>query len=50
MSVRKNRVYTEAFKKEAVSLVTEQGYSVSEACKSLGIVPKACMNGRRSLS
>jgi len=32
---RKN--YTREFKREAVSLVTEQGYRVSEAARNLGI-------------
>lgn len=31
--------YPQAFKEEAVALVTEQGYSVIEAAKSLGIRP-----------
>ena len=34
---RKRRSYTEDFKREAVALVTEQGYKVSEAARSLGI-------------
>ena len=34
---RTNRQYSQEFKAEAVALVTEQGYSVSEAAKSLGI-------------
>jgi len=29
--------YPQSFKEEAVALVTEQGYSVTEAAKSLGI-------------
>ena len=29
--------YPQSFKEEAVALVTEQGYSVAEAAKSLGI-------------
>ena len=29
--------YSQSFKEEAIALVTEQGYSVSEAAKSLGI-------------
>jgi transposase len=32
---RKRRVYTREFKLEAVKLVTEKGYSVSEAARSL---------------
>ncbi len=33
----RRRNYTEAFKRDAVALVTEQGYKVSEAARSLGI-------------
>jgi len=34
---RPRRTYTAEFKTEAVKLVTEQGYSVAEAARSLGI-------------
>ena len=34
---RKRREYTEEFKREAVALVTEQGYKPSEAARRLGI-------------
>ena len=34
---RKRRDYTEDFKREAVALVTEQGYKISEAARSLDI-------------
>jgi transposase len=34
---RKNRSYTEEFKREAVKLVTQQGYKIAEAARSLGI-------------
>jgi len=34
---RTRRTYTPEFKLEAVKLVTEQGYSVAEAARSLGI-------------
>lgn len=34
---RKRRKYTEDFKRDAVALVTDQGYKVSEAARSLGI-------------
>ena len=34
---RTQKQYTKEFKEEAVALVLEQGYSVSEAAKSLGI-------------
>lgn len=31
------KTYTQEFKKEAVALVTDQGYSVAEAARSLGV-------------
>ena len=34
---RKRRTYTPEFKTAAVKLITEQGYSVAEAARSLGI-------------
>jgi transposase len=34
---RKRRSYTREFKVEAVKLVTDKGYSVAEAARSLGI-------------
>ena len=34
---RKRREYTEDFKRDAVALVTEQGYKPTEAARSLGI-------------
>ena len=34
---RTRRTYTPEFKAEAVKLVTEQGYSVAEAARSLGV-------------
>jgi transposase len=34
---RKRRNYTEDFKRDAVALVTDQGYKPSEAARSLGI-------------
>jgi len=34
---RTRREYTEDFKRDAVALVTEQGYKTSEAARSLGI-------------
>ena len=34
---RKRREYAEDFKRDAVALVTEQGYKPSEAARSLGI-------------
>ena len=40
----KRRHYTEEFKREAIRLVTEQGYGVSETARNLGI--NAHMLGR----
>jgi transposase len=34
---KRRRTYTPEFKAEAVRLVTEQGYSVAEAARSLGL-------------
>lgn len=34
---RTRRTYTPEFKVEAVKLVTEQGYSIAEAARSLGV-------------
>jgi transposase len=34
---RTRRTYTPEFKVEAVKLVTEQGYSITEAARSLGV-------------
>ena len=34
---RQRRTYTNEFKVDAVKLVTEQGYSVAEAARSLGV-------------
>ncbi len=37
MTKRKRRNYSNEFKEEAVKLVTEQGYSMAEAARNLGI-------------
>lgn len=37
MQSHKRRQYTEEFKREAVRLVTDSGYGVSEAARNLGI-------------
>ncbi len=44
MSKRKRHNYTNEFKEEAVKLITEQGYSVAEAGRNLGV--NANMLGR----
>jgi transposase len=36
---RNYKTYSKEFKEEAVALVHEQGYSVPEAAKSLGVAP-----------
>lgn len=40
MAKKKNNVYTDEFRQEAVALINEQGYTVPEAAKSLNISPK----------
>ena len=44
MSKRKRQNYTNEFKEEAVELITEQGYSVAEVGRNLGV--NANMLGR----
>ena len=46
---RTRRTYTPEFKAEAVKLVTEQGYSVAEAARSLGISENLLRNWRQAL-
>ena len=43
---RKPRKYTDEFREEAVKLVTEQDYSVTEAAKSLGSQPSYFITGK----
>jgi len=51
MTQRRNpRKYTDEFREEAVKLVTEQGYSVTEAAKSLGITTKLLYNWKDKLA
>jgi transposase len=38
--LEKRRQYTEEFKREAVRMVTERGYSVNETARDLGINAK----------
>ncbi len=37
MSKKKRRSYSREFKKEAVALITEKGYSIAETSRNLGI-------------
>ncbi len=46
----KRRSYTDEFKAEAVKLVTEQGYSVAEAARNLGIHANLLRNWKQKLS
>jgi transposase len=46
---RTRRTYTAEFKAEAVKLVTEQGYSVAEAARSLGISENLIRNWRQAV-
>ena len=49
MSTKKNRTYTKDFKEEAVALVIDQGYSVTEEEKSLGITTKLIYNWKQKI-
>src|SRR5438874_11703388 len=49
MMARKRRSYTPEFKAEAVKLVTEQGYSVAEAARSLGVHETLLRSWRQAL-
>ena len=46
---KKRRTYTQEFKLEAVKLVTEEGYSVSEAADRLGIHGNVLGKWKKSL-
>jgi len=46
---RTRRTYTPEFKAEAVKLVTERGYSVAEAARSLGLSDNLIRNWKHAL-
>jgi transposase len=46
---RTRRTYTPEFKAEAAKLVTEQGYSVAEAARSLGLSENLIRNWKHAL-
>lgn len=50
MTKRKRKKYSQEFKEEAVKLVTEQGYQVSEAARNLGIHPNMLSRWKREIS
>lgn len=45
----KRKKYSEEFKEEAVKLVTEQGYQISEASRNLGVHPSVLGRWKRDL-
>jgi len=47
---RKPRKYTDEFREEAVALVTQQGYTVTEAANSLGITTKLIYNWKDKIA
>src|SRR5437868_5750900 len=46
---RNRRTYTPEFKAEAVQLVTEQGYSIAEAARRLGLNQNLIRNWKQAL-
>ena len=48
MAKKERRTYTREFKVAAVKLVTEQGYSVAEAARSLGIGENLLRQGKQA--
>ena len=49
MTKRKRKKYTREFKEEAVKLVTEQGYQVSEAARNLEVHPNMLSRWKREI-
>lgn len=47
MNKKAKKMYSREFKEEAVKLVTEQGYSISEAARNLGIRPNMLSRWKR---
>lgn len=50
MNEQSKRTYTPEFKQEAVRLVTEQGYKVTEAARNLGINPSVLARWKSQLT
>ena len=50
MSQSKRRKYADEFKTEAVKLVTDEGYSVAEAARNLGVHVNLLRNWKQKLS
>ena len=49
MSKQRRRKHSKEFKEEAVKLVTEQGYQLSEAARNLGIHPNVLGRWKQEL-
>ena len=49
MIKKRRRKHSREFKEEAVKLVTEQGYQISEAARNLGIHPSVLGRWKREL-
>ena len=49
MTKRKRKKYTQEFKEEAVKLVTEYGYQVSEAARNLEVHPNMLSRWKREI-
>ena len=49
MMSEKRRTYTAEFKREAVALITEHGYGVSEAARNLGLNTNMLRKWKRKL-
>ena len=43
------KTYSESFKRDAIKLMTEQGYSLSKASKALGVSQQTLSNWKKSL-
>lgn len=43
------KTYNESFKRDAVKLLTEQGYSLSQASEALGVSPMTLSNWKKTL-
>jgi transposase len=50
MSEQNKRSYTPEFKQDAVRLVTEQGYKITEAARNLGINPSVLARWKSQLA
>ena len=49
MSKRTRRKHSKEFKEEAVKLITEQGYKISEAARNLGLHPNVLGRWKQEL-